>query len=152
MKYIILGCTHYPFLLSTLVEAVEELRNHRDGEGKLTYEGLIADDLEFIDPAVFTALECYRTLQESGNLSADATEGKFEGYISVPAQGLPLGVLYGDGSLSYDFKYGRTEGTEEVTTVVVPFSKSNIDEPTLTRIEDMLPASYRKMMQGGNFF
>lgn len=152
MKYIILGCTHYPFLLSTLVEAVEELRNHRDGEGKLTYEGLIADDLEFIDPAVFTALECYRTLQESGNLSADATEGKFEGYISVPAQGLPLGVLDGDGSLSYDFKYGRTEGTEEVTTVVVPFSKSNIDEPTLTRIEDMLPASYRKMMQGGNFF
>ena len=147
LKYIILGCTHYPFLLNTLTEAIEELRNYRDSEGKLVYEGLIASDLEFIDPAVFTALECYRTLREAGNLSSDTTEGKFEGYISVPAQDLPAGSLDSDGNLTYDFKYGRVEGTENVTTVVVPFSKSNIDEPTLKRIESMLPASYNKMMQ-----
>lgn len=147
LKYIILGCTHYPFLLNTLTEAIEELRNYRNSKGELVYGELIAPDFEFIDPAVFTALECYRTLKEDNNLALNSTEGKFEGYISVPVQGLSRECLDEYGNLTYDFKYGRMEGTEDITTVFVPFSKSNIDEPTLTRIESMLPASYRKMMQ-----
>lgn len=147
LKYVILGCTHYPFLLNTLTAAIEELRNYRDSEGKLVYNELIAPDFEFIDPAVFTALECYRTLKEDNNLALNTTEGKFEGYISVPAQGLPSGSLDENGNLTYDFKYGREFGTEDITTVFVPFSRENIDVPTLERIESMLPASYRKMMQ-----
>ena len=33
-------------------------------------------------------------------------------------------------------------GTEEITTKPVPFSKSNIDETNLKRIEKLLPYSY----------
>ncbi len=147
LKHIILGCTHYPFLLNTLNEAIEELRNYRDTDGKLVYEGLIHPDFEFIDPAVFTALECYRTLREDKNLALNTTEGTFEGYISVPAYGLPAECLDADGNLSYNFKYGREHATEDVTTVFVPFSRRYLDEQTLGRIENMLPLSYNKIKQ-----
>ena len=147
LKHIILGCTHYPFLLNTLNEAIEELRNYRDKDGKLVYEGLIHPDFEFIDPAVFTALECYQTLRADENLALNTTEGTFEGYISVPAYGLPAECLDADGNLSYNFKYGREHATEDVTTVFVPFSKRYLDEQTLSRIESMLPLSYNKIKQ-----
>ena len=147
LKHIILGCTHYPFLLNTLNDAIEELRNYRDKDGKLVYEGLIHPEFEFIDPAVFTALECYNTLREDNNLALNTTEGKFEGYISVPAYGLPSECLDSDGNLSYDFKYGREHATEDITTVFVPFSKRYLDEQTLQRIENMLPLSYEKIKQ-----
>lgn len=147
LKYIILGCTHYPFLLNTLTEAIEELRNLRDTDGKLLYEGLIAPDFEFIDPAVFTALECYQALREEKNLALNTTDGKLDAYISVPAYGLPFECVDEDGNLTYDFKYGRDFGTEDITTVFVPFSKRYLDEPTLGRIEAMLPVSYSKIKQ-----
>ncbi len=147
LKHIILGCTHYPFLLNTLNDCIEELRNYRDSDGKLVYEGLIHPEFEFIDPAVFTALECYQALREDKNLALNTTEGKFEGYISVPAYGLPAECLDQDGNLSYNFKYGREFGTEDITTVFVPFSHNNLDEQTLSRIENMLPASYKKIKQ-----
>ena len=147
LKHIILGCTHYPFLLNTLNEAIEELRSYRDKDGKLVYEGLIHPDFEFIDPAVFTALECYQTLREDKNLALNTSEGAFEGYISVPAYGLPAECLDADGNLSYDFKYGRDYATEDITTVFVPFSKRYLDEQTLDRIETMLPLSYNKIKQ-----
>ena len=147
LKHIILGCTHYPFLLDTLNAAIEELRNYRDKDGKLVYEGLIHPDFEFIDPAVFTALECYQTLRADENLALNTTEGAFEGYISVPASGLPAECLDQDGNLSYNFKYGREHATEDVTTVFVPFSRNYLDEQTLGRIEAMLPLSYNKIKQ-----
>ena len=147
LKHIILGCTHYPFLLDTLNAAIEELRNYRDKDGKLVYEGLIHPDFEFIDPAVLTALECYQTLRADENLALNTTEGAFEGYISVPAAGLPAECLDQDGNLSYNFKYGREHATEDVTTVFVPFSRNYLDEQTLGRIEAMLPLSYNKIKQ-----
>ncbi len=147
LKYVILGCTHYPFLLNTLTAAIDELRNFRDSDGKLLYEGLIDPDFEFIDPAVFTALECYETLRADNNLALNTSEGRFEGYISVPAAGLPEECVDESGNLTYEFKYGRDHGTEDITTVFVPFSTDNLDKQTLSRIESMLPASYAKIKQ-----
>ena len=147
LKHIILGCTHYPFLLNTLNEAIEDLKNLRDSDGKLVYEGLIHPDFEFIDPAVFTALECYEALRADNNLALNTVEGKFEGYISVPAYGLPVECLDADGNLSYNFKYGREHATEDITTVFVPFSRRYLDDETLGRIQNMLPVSYEKIIK-----
>lgn len=147
LKHIILGCTHYPFLLNTLNQAIEDLKTLRDSDGKLVYEGLIHPDFEFIDPAVFTALECYEALRADNNLALNTVEGKFEGYISVPAYGLPAECLDADGNLSYDFKYGREHATEDITTVFVPFSRRYLDDETLGRIQNMLPVSYEKIIK-----
>lgn len=142
MKAIILGCTHYPFLLETLQKTLGELREMVDADGSYPYRDLIAEDLVFIDPAVYTAEECYRTLQEDGNLAPKGTAREVAAYISVPAPGLPAEVLNPDGSLTYDFKYGREPGTEDITTVQEPFSRTNVSENNLARLQKLVPVSY----------
>ena len=56
LRAIILGCTHYPFYLETLNETLAELKDYRE-DGRYPYRDLIADEITFIDPAVYTAIE-----------------------------------------------------------------------------------------------
>ena len=144
MKNIILGCTHYPFLLDTLVKAVEELRAY-SVNGKRVYNEVLAEDLAFIDPAVFTAIECYQALREDKNLALRTTDGKVDAYISVPAYGLAPDCLDENGNLSYNFKYGREYGTEDITTVFVPISRRYVSKENLSRLEALVPYSYNEI-------
>ena len=141
LKAVILGCTHYPFLIETLQLVIDELRVY-EVDGVKPYAALIADNFAFIDPAVYTAIECYNTLRADGNLAYRITDTQVNGYISVPSAGLDPANLTEEGALTYDYKYGRTTGTEEITTKPVPFAKSNIDENNLQRIEKLLPYTY----------
>jgi len=141
LKAVIMGCTHYPYLLNTMQQVIEELRNYTVN-GTHPYRNLIADDFEFIDPAVYTAIECYETLRADGNLALRTTEMTVAPYISVPSSSLPADCVNADGALIYDFKYGREVGTEDITTKQVPFSKSNIDATNLERIKVLLPYTY----------
>ncbi len=144
MKNIILGCTHYPFLLDTLVKAVEELRNY-SVNGKKVYKDALAEDVNFIDPAVFTAIECYQALREEKNLALRTVDGKVDAYISVPAYGLSPDCLDANGNLAYSFKYGREYGTEDVTTVFVPISRKYVSKENLSRLEALVPYSYNEI-------
>ena len=149
MKNIILGCTHYPFLLDTLTKCLDELRAYKVN-GQYAYRDLIADDLQFIDPAVFTAIECYQALREDKNLALRTTDGKVDAYISVPAYGLAPGCVDEAGNLTYNFKYGREYGTEEMTTLFVPISRRYVSKENLERLEALVPYSYgaiSKMME-----
>lgn len=147
LKYVILGCTHYPFLIETLQKTIDELRHYKNSKGEYVYAGLIAKDFEFIDPAVYTALECYQTLREDNQLALNPGKGKLDAYISVPVYGLAPDCIDDDGNLTYNFKYGREYGTDDITTVFVPFSRRYLDQATLGRIESMLPKSYEKINQ-----
>jgi len=141
LKAVIMGCTHYPYLIGTMQQVIEELRNYTV-DGTHPYRNLIADDFVFIDPAVYTAIECYNTLREDGNLALRTTDMTVAPYISVPSSSLPTECINAEGALTYDFKYGREVGTEEITTKQVPFSKSNIDQTNLERIKTLLPYTY----------
>ncbi len=141
IKAVILGCTHYPFLIETLQQVIGELRDYTVN-GSHPYRHLIAENLIFIDPAVYTAIECYSTLRADGNLAYRITDTKVDAFISVPSGDLDAEKLTDDGNLKYEFKYGREVGTEDITTKQVPFSKANIDETNLRRIEKLLPYSY----------
>ncbi|MBR6423586.1 MAG: aspartate/glutamate racemase family protein [Bacteroidales bacterium] len=141
LRAIILGCTHYPFYLETLQQSLEELRSYRE-DGRYPYRDLIADEVIFIDPAIYTAIECYNTLRADGNLAYRITPTRVEAYISVPSSLLPDDCLTKDGMLTYQFKYRRSTGTEDLTTKQVPFSLQNIDRNNLERIRDRLPYSY----------
>jgi glutamate racemase len=141
LRAVILGCTHYPFLIEILWQVINELRNIQVN-GQYIYKHLIADDFIFIDPAVYTAIECYNTLREDGNLALRIGEQKVDGYISVPDGFIDSRYLTPDGKLTYEFKYGRDVDSKEITTKQVPFSKSNIDSNNLLRIKLLLPYSY----------
>lgn len=144
MKNIILGCTHYPFLLDTLVKAVEELRNY-SVDGKRVYKDVLAESVNFIDPAVFTAIECYQALREDKNLALRTVDGKVDAYISVPSYGLSPDCLDENGNLAYSFKYGREYGTEDITTVFVPISRKYVSKENLNRLEALVPYSYNEI-------
>lgn len=144
MKSIILGCTHYPFYLDTLKKAISELREYKQN-GIYVYRNLIADDLEFIDPAVFTAIECYKELRKDNQLALRAREGGLQAFISVPYYLVDPKNITKEGGLTYDFKYGRSVGTEDISTVFVPFSRENIDKGNLERIQKLLPYSYEQI-------
>lgn len=146
LKSIILGCTHYPFLLDTLHKALNELRSYKVN-GEYLYKGLIADDLEFIDPAVFTAIECYQMLREEGNLALRTTDGRVDAFISVPAYGLTPDKLDDKGNLSYEYKYGRDYGTEEISTLFVPFSERYVEKENVERLKALVPYSYREIIK-----
>lgn len=142
IRAIILGCTHYPFQLETLKQTIEELREYREPDGNFPYKNLLADTITFIDPAVYTAIECYQTLRNDGNLAYRINEQKIEAYISVPSSTLSDDVLTPEGHLTYEFKYGREPGTEDVSTKQVPFSHTNIDANNMERVKTLLPYSY----------
>jgi Glutamate racemase len=141
LKAVILGCTHYPFLLDTLKTVINELKHYKVND-KYPYKDIIADDFTFIDPAVYTAIECYKSLREDNILSLKVKESKLDAYISVPAYGLPSDKVDSLGNLTYSFKYGRNYGTEEISTLFVPFSNRYINGDNLKRIESRLPFSY----------
>lgn len=144
LESVILGCTHYPFLLDTLQAVIKELRAYKVN-GKPVYGDIIAEDFTFLDPAVYTAIECYKTLRQDNELALRTDDGKLDAYISVPAFGLDPGCTDENGNLTYDFKYGRQCGTEDVTTVFVPFSRRYLQQDNLDRIESLLPASYNQI-------
>ena len=146
LKSVILGCTHYPFLLDTLKKTISELRTFRRN-GKLIYAHLIADDFTFIDPAVFTAIECCKILREEKLMALRTRKGRVDAFISVPSYGVPTKNLEPDGGLTHDFKYGRAVGSEDVTTVVVPFSKDNLNPDNLKRIQNLVPYTYEKIKE-----
>ena len=141
IRAIILGCTHYPFYLETLKEMLDYLREYRE-DGRYPYRDLIADEVTFIDPAVYTAIECYQTLRNDGNLAYRITPTQVEAYISIPSSLLEDNCLTPEGYLTHDFKYGRLSGTEDLSTKQVPFARDNIDENNLQRIKELLPYSY----------
>ncbi|MDR1198221.1 MAG: hypothetical protein LBK94_04310 [Prevotellaceae bacterium] len=141
LKRIILGCTHYPYLLNTLNEVISELRNYAKN-GEYIYRSIIADDFEFIDPALFTAKECYEALRDGKQLSLQSIRGKVNAFVSVPYPDLSADKLNKDGSLSYEFKYGRNPATEDVSTVTVPLSPETVSGEVLQRLEKLVPHSY----------
>ena len=141
LKNIILGCTHYPFLVDTLKKVVDELRNYQQN-GVRIYEKVLSENMTFIDPSVYTAKEAYKILKKSGIQKKDSQISALKAYISVPATTLAPENLDKDGNLSYDFKYGRETGSEKQTVEVVPFSSKNINPSNLQRIKERLPLSY----------
>ena len=141
LKSVLLACTHYPFMLSTLESVIKELRGFREN-GAFPYRRVIANDFKFIDPAQFTVMECYEILRGDSNLSLRSTDSAVEAVISIPSKDVAVENLDSLGNFIYDFKYGREIGTEDETSVFVPFSNKNISRENVERIKMMLPSTY----------
>lgn len=141
LKNIILGCTHYPFLLDTLKKVVSELRMY-EKNGVRIYDKVLPADMEFIDPSIYTAKEVYAKLREQGILSATPVTDRLNAFISIPASGLDAKNLDKDGNFTYEFKYGREAGAEVQSVDIVPFSIKNINPYNLQRIRERLPLTW----------
>ena len=133
IRAMILGCTHYPYVLDTFDRTFRILR--RDPK----YAPLIAEDLKFIDPAVYTAIACYRALRRQGLLSQDGPtregERRVNAFVSVGR----------DGPLPDAVKYGRTYGKDDLGTKIVPLAKDVISADVAEGIGKTCPACHREL-------
>ena len=130
IRAIILGCTHYPFVLATLRKTVDELRA----------KGVpFAENFRFIDPAFYTAAECHRILRASGRLAGSNGSKQVEAFLSVANPALPKECLTSGGQLTRKFKYGRNVGSKFVTTKPVPFTRKRFGDDIFKNIGRLLP-------------
>jgi len=134
IRAIILGCTHYPFVLGTLKRTLAELR---------VKGAPISSDFRFVDPAFYTAAECQRLLRETGRLSTAETPAPSMAFLSVANPELPAERLTPDGQLTRAFKYGRETGQAEITTKPVPFTRAGFGDATFQNIGRLLPRTAR---------
>jgi glutamate racemase len=130
IRAVILGCTHYPFVLSTFKAALADLRADD------RYRSLLADDLLFVDPAVYTAVQCFRALKADGLLNrGQVANPRVKPFISVGR----------NGPLSHAEKYGRSVGQADIGTVIVPMTRKTMSEEAIKRLNALLPVSAREL-------
>lgn len=149
LKAIILGCTHYPYLVKEMTSVFEELRNYKDKDGNYAYRNLISPNLHIIDPSIYVAQELYIALKDKKlfNNSGEALLSKSEFYISVPNTTNKLVELDKEGRFTYDYKYGRNAGEIQEYVKVVPFDRTNISAETLERFQSLIPNTYKLIEQ-----
>ena len=141
IENIILGCTHYPYLLDTMKVMVEELKELRRGD-EYPYRELLADEVNFIDPSKFVAVETYEALREAGLLKRSKGKSSLKTYISLPGPSVTSENIDPRGGFTFDFKYGRDIAGLKDTYVVKELSKDLIPAESLERIQKRLPATY----------
>ena len=110
MRAVILGCTHFPFLLADLKKAAPE--------------GML-----FIDPAENTAKECLAVLRSTGALAPAGAESKVDVYVSVPAKGIDPKLLDEKGGLKREWKYGRDDPNADRSTEIVSIAEATKGDP-----------------------
>ena len=141
LKTIILGCTHYPFYKNIFAQKLKELYELKEN-GKYVYRNFMHKEITLIDPALNTAKELYKYLNEN-NLFADGTLNKSEFYISVPNvrnKNIKLDSL---GNFTYEYKYGRDAGSIQEYVKQVPFSKSNLHPEVINMLKEKTPHIYK---------
>ena len=141
LRAIVLGCTHFPFYKDVFRAELERLRNYQEGN-EFIYRKQMAEKIELIDPAYFTARELYQSLAADKRVRSvgDSTTPRGEFCITVPCRELAEVRLNGNGDFAYDFKYGRSDGKVASCFRVVSLDGRTVDEGVLHRLQQHVPA------------
>lgn len=146
LKTLILGCTHYPFLIKEIEKVLVELRSVKM-EGRYLYKNLIAPKVHLIDPSVNTAEALYEYLTQHKLTYSEKRTQQAEFFISIPNTNNPTVVTDNDGSrFVYDYKYGREAGTNQEYILNVPFSKQNINDDIIKRFQKQIPSVFNLLV------
>tara|TARA_B110000967_G_scaffold166722_1_gene174909 strand:+ start:13036 stop:14565 length:1530 start_codon:yes stop_codon:yes gene_type:complete len=150
LKSIILGCTHYPYLITEISAILKELYNYKGNDGAYVYRAFMVENIHLIDPAVDTAKELYEylKLEKRFNLNGNIKNSEF--YISVANKDNTNNVIDKDGRFPYAYKYGRNANEIQEYVKVVPFSRKNISDAILMRFQKQIPYVYQLMQNFNN--
>ncbi|WP_218937562.1 MULTISPECIES: hypothetical protein [Antarcticibacterium] len=130
------------YLTLQIRDILEELYNYQK-EGQYIYRDHMVEDVAIVDPAVNVAEELYEYLQQKALFNPAGNIANSEFYISVPNSGNPRVKVDENGRFPYDYKYGRQAGEIQEYVKVVPFSRDNIPQETLERLEKSIPQTYQ---------
>lgn len=143
MNTLILGCTHYPYMLDTIAKVLNELYDYKK-DNQYRYRSFMTKHIELIDPSVETAKEAYLALREMqlGN-TAGVQPNRF--FITTPNKALTEAQLQPDGWFTYAYKYGRAVGEKKDYVQYVPFDHKNISDASYERFKLVLPNTYKEI-------
>ena len=99
-------------------------------------------NIELIDPAENTAKELYEYMNQHLLFNPDGNILESEFYISIPNKDNQHVLLDQAGRFPYDYKYGRKAGEIQEYVKVVPFSRKNLADDVLSRIQEQMPYLY----------
>jgi len=143
---LMLGCTHYPLVADEISEAFAYWRDQPDADGRKPYARLVAPKLKQVNPAAWTAEALWRSLH-GAKMMADAkslTRDLF--FVSVPNPAWPGVGLAADGSLTYEYKYGRQPGqVAREDTINVPLTADMLPAPTARLVREKLPLTWKSL-------
>ena len=142
LKALVLGCTHYPFLIADIQKILQDLYNYQKN-GDFIYRPFMNKDISIIDPAVNVANELYAFLKAGKLFNSIGSLDASEFFISVPNTSNKDVVTDTQGRFTYNYKYGRNAGEIQEYVKVVPFSRANIPSETLERIKTIIPSTYK---------
>lgn len=141
LKVLLLGCTHYPYLISDIKKVLGELYDYKR-EGEYLYRNLMAKEVILIDPAEFVAKELYEVLDNKGLISEEGSITNSEFFISVPNLDNKSVEVDEQGRFTYNYKYGRNAGEIQEYVKVVPFSRNNISDDVISRFKSSIPKTF----------
>ena len=143
---LMLGCTHYPLVADEIVAAFAYWREQPSADGHKPYAALVASELKQVNPAAWTAEALWRSLQGSKMMAVKPSSAGDLFYISVPNPAWPGVGLAADGSLTYEYKYGRQPnqvGRED--TINVPMTPEKLPGATAKLVREKLPLTWRSL-------
>ena len=146
MDTLMLGCTHYPLVADEIAAAFAYWREQSDADGRKPYARLVAPQLKQVNPAAWTAEALWRSLQGAKMMAVTKPLAGDLFYISVPNPAWPGVGLAADGSLTYEYKYGRQPnqvGRED--TINVPLTTDRLPGATAGLVREKLPLTWRSL-------
>ena len=144
IETLMLGCTHYPLVADEISEAFAYWRDYSAADGRKPYSRLVAPRLKQVDPAAWTAEALWRSLHGARMMADTRSDARDLFFVSVPNPDWPGVGLAADGSLAYEYKYGRQPGRiGREDTVIVPLSAAMLPAPTARLVREKLPLTWK---------
>ena len=143
---LMLGCTHYPLVADEIAAAFAYWREQTAADGRKPYATLVASELKQVNPAAWTAEALWRSLQGAKMMAVTPTSAGDLFYISIPNPAWPGVGLAADGSLSYEYKYGRQPGqVGREDTINVPMTPEKLPGATAKLVREKLPRTWKSL-------
>ena len=137
LKVVILGCTHYPFFSEQFTARLDALYDYQEN-GDYIYRPCMAENIVLIDPAPSLADELYTHLLATERFGqSDLSQSRF--FLSVPNLANPDIRTESPLEFTYEYKYGRSAGSDEEYVRRVPFGPSCLSQDTLDLLAETMP-------------
>jgi len=143
---LMLGCTHYPLVADEIAAGFAYWREQPDADGRKPYAQLVAPQLKQVNPAAWTAEGLWRSLHGAKMMAVAKSTSGDRFYLSVANPKWPGVGLAADGTLAYEYKYGRSPnqiGRQD--TINVPMTPAMLPGATAGLVREKLPLTWRSL-------
>jgi glutamate racemase len=143
---LMLGCTHYPLVADEIAAAFAYWREQPDAAGRKPYAALVAPKLKQVNPAAWTAESLWRSLHGAKMMAVAQPKGGDHFFLSVANPAWNGVGLAADGTLTYEYKYGRSPGqVGREDTINVPMTTQSLPGATAGLVRERLPLTWRSL-------